>query len=110
MDDSLTIREMLAYQKRLQDKYSKQWGEPIAPETSVNKLLWAHGELAEASDIVKKNRPARVAEDSELQRHLMEELGDVMMYLMDVLLCYDLSPEEFSKIYREKCERNVNRW
>ena len=56
-DETLSIREMYLYQQRLQEKYARQWGEPIAPDTAVRKLLWAHGELAEAGDILKKNGP-----------------------------------------------------
>ena len=43
-DETLSIREMYLYQQRLQEKYARQWGEPIEPDTAVRKLLWAHGE------------------------------------------------------------------
>lgn len=111
MDDkTLSIRDMYTYQKNLQEKYQVKWGEPIKPETSINKLCWAYGELAEAGDIIKKKHPENVMTDPELRRHLMEELGDAMMYMYDVMLCYDMTPEEFSDIYRAKCERNIDRW
>ncbi len=109
-DRTLTVREMHEYQRRLQEKYQHQWGEPLSPRMSINKLLWAYGELAEAGDIIKKKHPENVMADPELRRRLMEELGDAMMYMFDVMLCYGMTPEEFSDIYREKCERNKNRW
>lgn len=110
-DETLSIREMYLYQQRLQEKYARQWGEPIEPGTAVRKLLWAHGELAEAGDILKKNGPIEeMLTHPEKKRHLAEELGDAMMYMYDVMLCCGITPEEFSEIYKAKCERNKNRW
>lgn len=106
----LTVNEMYEYQRALQEKYQMKWGEPICPETSVRKLLWAYGEMAEVTDIIKKNPMDSVMTDPELRRHILEEMGDVMMYMYDVMLCLDMSPDEFAGIYREKCERNKNRW
>ena len=110
-DETLSIREMYLYQQRLQEKYARQWGEPIEPDTSVRKLLWAHGELAEAGYILKKNGPIEeMLTHPEKKRHLAEELGDAMMYMYDVMLCCGITPEEFSEISKAKCERNKNRW
>lgn len=110
-DETLSIQEMYLYQQRLQEKYARQWGEPIGPDTAVRKLLWAHGELAEAGDILKKNGPIEeMLTHPEKKRHLAEELGDAMMYMYDVMLCCGITPEEFSEIYKAKCERNKNRW
>ena len=108
--DKLTINEMYEYQKALQDKYQVKWGEPICPEMSIHKLLWAYGEMAEAGDILKKKGVDAAMNDPDLRRAFMEEVGDVMMYLYDVLLCLGMTPEEFSETYRAKCERNKNRW
>ena len=109
-DDTLSIREMYEYQRNLQAKYQLKWGEPISPGMSRNKLLWAYGEMAEAGDILKKQGPEKAMRDPELRRAFLEEIGDVMMYLYDVLLCLEMTPEEFSEVYRAKCERNKNRW
>ena len=109
-DEKLTINEMYEYQRALQEKYQVKWGEPICPEMSIHKLLWAYGEMAEAGDIIKKNTMEAVMTDPELRRHILEELGDTMMYMFDVMLCLDMSPDDFARVYREKCERNINRW
>lgn len=108
--EKLTVNEMHEYQRALQEKYQIKWGEPICPEMSIHKLLWAYGEMAEAGDIIKKNPMDSIMTDPELRRHIMEELGDAMMYMFDVMLCLDMSPDEFAAIYREKCEKNKNRW
>ena len=48
--------------------------------------------------------------NGEVREHFIEEVCDVMMYLNDVLLCYDVSPEEIERIYKEKHRRNMDRW
>jgi len=108
--NDLTIKEMYEYQRALQAKYDVKWGEPISPEVGKNKLLWAYGEMAEAGDIIKKQGAEAIMNNPETRAHFLEEMGDVMMYMMDVLLCYGLTPEEFQNVYRAKCERNKNRW
>ena len=109
-DTTLSLQDMMGYQQRLQAKYAEKWGEPIKPETAVRKLCWAYGEMAEAGDIMKKWGNDAIMNNPEQRHHFVEELGDVMMYLFDVMLCYDISAKEFSDTYREKCERNANRW
>ena len=109
-NEKLTVNDMYEYQKALQDKYQIKWREPISPEMSKNKLLWAYGEMAEVGDILKKNPMEKIMSDPELRRHITEELGDVMMYLFDVMLCLGIDPDDFANEYRTKCERNINRW
>ncbi len=33
-----------------------------------------------------------------------------MMYMSDLMTCFDVSAEEFSKIYEEKHAYNMKRW
>lgn len=49
-------------------------------------------------------------EDNAVRTHFIEELCDVMMYFNDVMLCYNISPQEFEQIYREKHHTNMGRW
>ena len=104
-----TVNEMLEMQRTLQDRYKTIW-EPIGPETGKNKLLWMIGEIGEVIDVVKKNGDIKACSDAELRKDLVEELADVLMYYNDVLLCYDISPEELKQAYTEKFERNMKRW
>ena len=103
------INEMKTMQRSLQSKYRGKW-EPIEPETGKNKLLWMIGEIGEVIDIVKKNGGERACNDTALRKDLVEELSDVLMYFNDVLLCYGITAEELKETYREKYERNLNRW
>lgn len=104
-----TIKEMLAMQQALQDKYKDKW-EKICPETGKNKLLWMIGEIGEVIDIVKKNGDIKAVEDNDLREHLVEEMADVLMYYNDVLLCYGISEEELKQAYISKFEKNMKRW
>ena len=104
-----TLNEMLTMQKTLQERYKDMW-TPLGPETGKNQLLWMIGEVGEVIDIVKKNGGTKACSDSLIRKELVEELADVLMYYNDVLLCYDITPEELRKVYTEKFERNMTRW
>ena len=104
-----SIKEMLAMQEALQEKYKDKW-ETIAPEAGKHKLLWMIGEIGEVVDIIKKNGEIQTLDNSELRRHLVEELADVLMYYNDVLLCYGITDEELKEVYIDKFEKNMKRW
>lgn len=104
-----SIREMLAMQQTLQEKYKDKW-EPIGPEAGKHKLLWMIGEIGEVIDIIKKNGDVKSTEDSDLRKHLIEEMADILMYYNDVLLCYGISEEELKEAYTTKFEKNMKRW
>ena len=104
-----TINEMLEMQKALQEKYKHKW-EPICAETGKNKLLWMIGEIGEVIDIIKQNGGTKASSDAEIRKNLVEELSDVLMYFNDVLLCYNISPDELKESYTNKFERNMKRW
>ncbi|MGI6689595.1 MAG: nucleotide pyrophosphohydrolase [Christensenellales bacterium] len=105
----LTISEILLCQQTLQEKYIAQWGD-LSPEKGRSSLLWAYGELAEAADIIKKEGDDAIMEDPATRARFIEEIADTVMYLGDVLLCYGIDADAFTKVYREKCERNLSRW
>jgi len=105
----LKISELHEMQKNMQEKYLEKWGG-LSPEKAIEKLLWLHGELGEASDVIKKNGNNRILNDAAVRAHFIEEMCDVMMYFNDVLICFNITPEEFSKAYTEKYNRNMKRW
>lgn len=106
---SLSLEEMQDMQKAMQEKYKPIWGG-LSPEKAVEKMLWLHGELGEASDIIKKKGLQAILDDSEERNHFTEEMCDVLMYLNDVLICFGITPEEAESVYRAKIERNMKRW
>jgi len=105
----MTLSEMKELQCILQEKYKDKWGG-LPPESAARQFLWLYGELAEAADILKKQGPDKILHDEAVRAHFTEELCDVLMYFNDILICFDISPEEIGRIYREKHERNMNRW
>lgn len=107
--DDFGFREMQQIQVQLQEKYKDKW-KHLSPELGKEQLLWLMIELGEAADIIKKQGSQMIMEDTEVRTHFIEEMADVMMYYNDVLLCYGISIDEFSKVYREKHQRNMNRW
>lgn len=103
------FQEMQQIQIQLQDRYKDKWKQ-LSPELGKEQLLWLMIELGEAADIIKKQGSRKIMEDADVRTHFIEEMADVMMYYNDVLLCYGISIDEFSKIYREKHQRNMTRW
>jgi len=106
---ALDFEGMQAIQRELQERYKDKW-EHVDPAHGRNKLLWMLAEAGEAIQIIKKKGDDRIVSDPEVRRDFIEELCDVMMFLNDVCLCYDIKPEEIETIYRAKHERNMKRW
>ena len=105
---SFGFEEMQQIQKEIHEKY-KQWGG-LPPEKGKEKLLWAYAEMGEVTDIIKKNSSEDILKDGKVREHFIDEICDVMMFLNDVLLCYNILPEEIEKVYTEKHRRNMDRW
>ena len=105
----LRLSEMVEMQKALQEKYLDKWGG-LFPERAKDQLLWSIIETGEAADIIKKRGDEAILNDPQLRHDFIEEVGDVVMYLLDALLCYGVTSEEFAEIYRKKFERNMHRW
>jgi len=109
MAEEFGFSEMQELQARLQEKYRDIW-EPVSPETGKNKLLWLMIELGEAADIIKKDGARSIMDDGAVRARFVEELADVMMYYNDVMLCFGISAEELREAYREKHQKNMQRW
>lgn len=107
--DDFTIKDMLAMQQALQEKYKDKW-EAICPEAGKHKLLWMLGEVGEVIDIIKKNGDESAVEDASVRQRLVEEMADVLMYYNDVLLCYGISEQELKAAYAAKFNKNMTRW
>ena len=106
--EDLHVSDMLALQRSLQALHPN-WGAINNPEKGVKWLLWMLGEAGEVIDVVKKNSGAHLMQSGFARQRLVEELTDVAMYFHDVLNIYNISPEEFSRAYYEKMQRNLHR-
>ena len=105
----LSFKEMQDIQSELQEKYKDKWGG-LYPEKGRDMLLWMLIEAGEAADIIKKNGDAEIMAGAQIRHDFIEEICDIFMYLNDVMLCYNITPEELCEIYLEKHNRNMKRW
>ena len=106
--NDITITEMQSMQRALQEKYIDKWGG-LSPAIAREKLLWMMIEAGEMADVIKKQGDQAIMTDPEAHRHFIEEACDVLMYLNDVMLCYGITPEELTEVYRAKHQRNMTR-
>lgn len=106
---SLDLKDMQRLQQELQARYAGWW-EHVDPEHGRNKLLWMLAEAGEAIQIIKRHPAEDLVEKPDVRRDFVEEMADVLMYFNDVLLCFDIKPEELEQVYREKHARNMTRW
>lgn len=106
---AVDMNDMREMQQRLQARYAGLW-ETVEPDHGKNKMLWMLAEMGEAIQIVKRHPSGELMQNDSIRHDFVEELADVLMYFNDILLCYDISPEEFEQVYRAKHERNMNRW
>lgn len=103
------FEKMQEIQRELQEKYKDKW-TPMIPQFARQKLLYMFIEAGEMADIIKKQGDDEIMNNEETRRHFIEEMCDTLMYFNDVMLCYDISPEELEKVYLEKHEKNMKRW
>ena len=105
----LDFDTMQQIQRQLQEKYKHKW-QPICPKIGRDQLLWMMIKAGEMADIIKKQGDAAIMENPETRNHFIEEMCDTLMYFNDVMLCYDITPEELQDVYLKKHERNMKRW
>lgn len=106
--EDLKISEMLKLSYNVWEKNSDTWS-PMEPEYARSFILYMIEEIGESIAIIKKKGEVEIMVNSDVREHFIEELGDVLMYFMDVLNRFNISSKEFSKIYIEKYLKNMNR-
>ena len=79
------------------------------PASGPYKLLWMMGEAGEIIDIVKAKDEDELVNPGPARGHLVEEIVDVQMYLIDLMACYGITPEEFSEGFAKKHQYNMIR-
>jgi len=106
--NDMKISDMMDMQMKLWEKHKEKWS-PMEPEYGRNSLLWLVEELGEVIAIVKKKGEAQIMTNTDVRSHFVEELSDVMMYYMDTLLRFGITPEEITKAYQMKHDYNNER-
>lgn len=100
---------MQEMQEELQEKYKDKWAS-ISPKCARDKLLWMMIEAGEMADVIKKDGDELIMNSSEVREHFIEEMCDTLMYFNDVMLCYNITPDELESKYIKKHEINMKRW
>lgn len=104
----MDFEQMLAMQQILWEKHQDKWS-PMEPVYARNSALWMIGEIGEVIDIIKKSGEDAIMTQEHVRAAFVEELVDVQMYFNDILLRYQITPEEFSAAYRAKHDKNMGR-
>lgn len=107
-ENDLKVSEMLNLSYKLWEKHSDTWS-PMKPEYARSFILYMIEEIGESIAIIKKKGEEQIMSNPEVREHFVEELGDVLMYFMDVLNRFDISAEEFSRTYMKKFIKNMGR-
>ena len=104
----LKLSEIMAMQKELQDKHKGKWS-PLTPEYGRSCLLWMVEELGEVVAIIKKSDEKLILSDKKIHSALAEEFVDILMFMNDALMCYDITASEFSDAFIKKHTKNMGR-
>jgi len=104
----LRVSDMMNMSYELWDKNKEKWS-PMEPEHGKTFILYMIEEIGEVISVIKKKSVNEIMNDEEVREHFVTELGDVMMYYMDVLNRFKITPEEFSEIYLKKFNKNMGR-
>lgn len=104
----LKISELMEMSYKLWEKNKDKWS-PMEPEYGRSFILFMIEEIGEAIAIIKKKGEEEIMNDSATREWFVEELGDVLMYYIDVLNRFNISPEEFCSVYMKKFNKNMER-
>ncbi|MGI6199393.1 MAG: nucleotide pyrophosphohydrolase [Christensenellales bacterium] len=104
----LNFEQMMRMQRELQALHAGEW-DTLTPEVGRSQLLWMVEEVGEVIAIFKKKGAQAIMEDPAVRAAFLEEMGDVIMYFTDVLLCMGVAPEEFAAAYVHKHDYNMQR-
>lgn len=104
----IKISDMMEMQTELWKKHQDTWS-PMEAEYGRNFILWMIEELGETIAITKKKGDTAIMEESSVRSAFVEEMSDVLMYYIDTLLRYGVSPEELSAAYLDKHAKNMGR-
>ena len=105
---SVGIEEMLSMSHALYEQNKEDWS-PMEPEYAKAFLLYMIEEMGEAISIIKKKGENQIMQDETIRERFTEEMCDMMMYYADVLNRFGITPQEYSRAYRKKFEKNISR-
>lgn len=102
------ISELAQMQNALKERMAGKW-LPLTPENGHFSLLWMFEEMGELVAVIKKRGGEAIMEDAAVRAAFTEELSDVLMYFMDLLACYGITPDELCSAFEAKHTKNMAR-
>lgn len=108
MENDLKISELKQMQLNLYELNKEKWND-MEPKYAKNHILYMIEEIGECISIIKKKKIDSVMNDEHIRNRFIEELSDVLMYYIEVMNRLNISAEEFTKVYLEKYNTNLNR-
>lgn len=97
----LSISQMMDLQKELFALHKDKW-TPMEPEFGKDFILYMVEEIGEAIAVIKKKGHTAIMEDPAVREAFLAEMADVLMYYHDVLLRFQVTPDEISEAYAKK--------
>ena len=79
------------------------------PDDAQGHLLGATEEIGETSEIIRKCGHEAIMTNRVIRRKFVTEVADAFSYLVNVLLSYGITAEEFSEAFTDKHEFNMDR-
>lgn len=104
----IDFTQMMTMQKELFELHKNKWS-PMEAKYGRNFVLWMIEEIGEVISIIKKKGDEAIMTDTDVRKAFTEEMADVMMYFVDTLLRYGVTPEEFATAYSDKHEYDLKR-
>lgn len=104
----LKISELKEMQFKLYELNKENWHD-MEPKYAKDHMLYMVEEIGECISIIKKKKIDNIMLDEHIRNRFIEELGDVLMYYIEVMNRLEISAEEFTKVYLEKYNTNLKR-
>lgn len=104
----LKLSEIMEMQRQLQAKHKGEW-TPLTPDYGRSCLLWMVEELGEIVSVIKKRGETNIMVDPVIREAFIEEFADVLMFMNDALMCYEIRAEDLSDVILKKHNKNMSR-
>ncbi len=104
----ISISRIIQAQQELYELHKHEWN-PRTPDNGRNHILYMIEEIGETIAILKKKGNQAVVDDPAVRAAFLEEMTDIMMYFSAVLMCYQITADEFTAAFEKKQEKNMGR-
>lgn len=107
-NNNLSISDLMQMQWALHN-LNEEWRKAISPQHGSRHLFLMMEEIGELSSIIKKRGDVAIMDNPQVRAAFIEEASDILAYLTNTLLCYKISPSEWSQSIQQKNQKNLKR-